>query len=304
MPANPTTPAEQLAQWTQTLGSDQSQNAGLAIDIGRLKSQIADLTITIADVGQKVGAWGQTGPAATQQQTDYAAYIKAQTAILEAELADKAAVVKVKTDALQALADAAAAVQAAQKGANDKQQSWAAAKANTAGKQAAYDSYANLGAANASVLNDLAALRTWADRDGAAHNVSRMYFLILVMADAIQKLNVPSAADYATQLNSLALDLSTAEQDEKLAKIAADSAAADSVKAQSDSDAARSTWRQKAHDSIPGGGAAAAAAGAPAAAPAPVAAPAPPAAPAPVAAPAPPVAPAPVAAPPAPAGHQ
>jgi ABC-type uncharacterized transport system permease subunit len=78
-----------------------------------------------------------------------------------------------------------------------------------------------------------------------------MYFLILVMADVLKKLNIPTAAEFATQLNSLALDLATAGQAEKLARIAADSAAADRVKARSASDAARSKWRQLAHDSIP-----------------------------------------------------
>jgi hypothetical protein len=62
------------------------------------------------------------------------------------------------------------------------------------------------------------ALRTQADKEGAANNVSRMYFVVLVMADVLKDLTIPSTANYTAELNSRTSDLAAAEQAEKLAK--------------------------------------------------------------------------------------
>ena len=77
------------------------------------------------------------------------------------------------------------------------------------------------------------------------------------MTDVLQKLNLPTQDDYTAELNNRGSVLGAANQDEKLAKIAADKAAADVAQAQKSLDDALISWRQKAVDFIPNGGAAA-----------------------------------------------
>jgi len=98
-------PSDQLAQWNDTLGKNQSQSADLAKDIDRLKNQIADLAKTVSDIDQKTQGWDKSVQGAAQQQKDLQTYVQTKTKMLEATLADKAAVVTVKTKAQQALAD-------------------------------------------------------------------------------------------------------------------------------------------------------------------------------------------------------
>ena len=275
-------PSDQLTQWNDTLGKNQSQSADLAKDIDRLKNQIADLTKTVSDIDQKAQGWDKSVQGAAQQQKDLQTYVQTKTKMLEATLADKAAVVTVKTKAQQALADLGTALTKATATAAANAQAWTDAKTATAAKQDAYNTWAGLAASNDATLKDLAALRTSADQKSAANNVSQAYFQVLVMTDVLGQLNLPATAGYTTELNQRASDLATASEAEKLAKIAADKAAADAVQAQKDLDDARAKWRQKALDSIPlGGGAANAAAPAPApAAPAAGSAPTPAVAPA------------------------
>ena len=272
-------PSDQLAQWNDTLGKNQSQSADLAKDIDRLKNQIADLTKTVSDIDQKAQGWDKSVQGAAQQQKDLQTYVQTKTKMLEATLADKAAVVTVKTKAQQALADLGTALTKATATAAANAQAWTDAKTATAAKQDAYNTWAGLAASNDATLKDLAALRTSADQKSAANNVSQAYFQVLVMTDVLGQLNLPATAGYTTELNQRASDLATASEAEKLAKIAADKAAADAVQAQKDLDDARAKWRQKALDSIPLGGGApnlaapapapAALAAAPAAGPAP-----------------------------------
>jgi hypothetical protein len=83
--------------------------------------------------------------------SDLAAYVKIKTTMLEATVANKD--VKAKATALKDLADKATAVLTEQTAATTKQQAWESAKASTTSKQAAYDSYAGLGAANDSLFH-------------------------------------------------------------------------------------------------------------------------------------------------------
>ncbi len=255
----PKSPADQLKEWTQALAADQSQNADLSKEIDRLKNQIADLTKTVSDIGQKQQSWEKATQAASQQQAEFAAYVKTKTTMLEATVANPKAIVDAKAAALQALTDLQTAVDNATATATAKQQAWTDAKAAAATAANAYNAYAGLAATNDAILKDLTALRTAADKEGAANNVARMYFLVLVMTDMMNKLDLPAPDVYATKLNGLASDLASAGQVEKLAKIAADKAAGDAATAQKALDDARSKWRQTVLDSIPNGGAAAAA---------------------------------------------
>jgi hypothetical protein len=307
----PKSPADQLKEWNQALAANQSQNADLAKDIDRLKNQIASLSKSVSDVDQKTQAWTKAVQASKDQQADLAAYVGTKLPILEAGLPNAKEVSGKKDAALKSLTDQQAALDAAAVAAAKKQQDWSTAKAAASDAANAYNSYANLTSANDAILKDLASLRASAEKDGAANNNARMYLQVLIMADQLKQLNLPTTADFATELNNRTSALAAADQAEKLAKIASDKAAADVSQGQKALDAARSSWRQNVLDSLPNGGA-----GAPPQAPAPPAqaagpapAPAPPVPPAAVApqppAPGPPAAAqAPVAAPQAPAPAQ
>ncbi len=257
MPAK--SPADQLKEWTEQLVTDQSQNADLAKEIDRLKNQIADLSKTLSDIDQKTQAWAKSVQADKQQQADLAAYVKTKTKMLEATVADPKKISDAKDEATKALGDLQVALDKANKAATEKQEDWAKAKTAAADAAKSYSTYASLAAINDAILKDLASVRASADKEGAANNVARMYFLVLVMTDLLQKLDLPAPDDYIAELNNRASALGAASQNEKLAKIAADKAAADAVQAQRTLDEARASWRQNVLDSIPNGGAAAAA---------------------------------------------
>jgi hypothetical protein len=251
-------PTEQLKEWTQTLATAQSQNADLSKEMERLKGQIDSLAKSVSDIDQKKQAWEKGAQAAGQQQADFATYVKTKTTMLEASVADPKTIVDAKKAALQAIADLQTALDKATATVAAKQQDWADAKAAAAVKANAYNSYAGLAASNDAILKDLASLRVSADKEGAANNVARMYFLVLVMADVLNKVVLPDPAAYTAELNSRASDLAGAGEVEKLAKIAADKASADLAQAQKNLDDAGSKWRQNVLDSIPNGGAGAA----------------------------------------------
>jgi hypothetical protein len=243
--------ADQLKEWTEKLGGAQSQNADLAKEIDRLKSQIADLSKTVSDSDQKKQVWANSFQSANQQQTDLASYVKTKTTMLAATVADPKAITDAKDTATQALSDLQDALNKANKAVAEKQEDWAKAKSAADNAADSYSTYASLAAANDAILKDLASVRASADKEGAANNVARMYFLVLVMTDLLKKLNLPTADDYATELNNRASALGATGQDEKLAKIAADKAAADSAQAHKTLEEARASWRQKVLDSIP-----------------------------------------------------
>jgi hypothetical protein len=266
MPAK--SPVDQLKEWTDKLVADQSQNTDLAKEIDRLKNQIADLSKTVSDIDLKKQAWTNSIQAANQQQADLAAYVKTKTTMLKATVADPKTISDAKDEAMKALGDLQDVLDKANKAPAEKQEDWAKAKDAAADAANSYSTYASLAAANDAILKDLTSVRASADKEGAANNVARMYFLVLVMTDLLNKINLPAPDDYTTELNNRASALSTTSQNEKLAKIAADKAAADATQAQKALDEARASWRQKVLDSIPNGGAAAAAPG-PAPAPAP-----------------------------------
>jgi hypothetical protein len=262
MPAN--SPADQLKEWTEKLAGAQSQNADLGTEIDRLKNQIADLNKTVSDIDQKKQVWANVIQAANQQQADLASYVKTKTTMLEATVTNPKTISDAKDTATKALSDLQDVLDKASKAAAEKQDDWTKAKAAGADATNSYSTYASLAAANDAVLKDLALVRASADQEGTANNVARMYFLVLVMTDLLKKLTLPATEDYTTELNNRASALAAACQVEKLAKIAADKAAADSAQAQKTLDEARASWRQKVLDAIPKGGAAAAAGPAPA----------------------------------------
>jgi hypothetical protein len=199
--------------------------------------------------------------------------------MLEATVADPKKISDVKDEALKALIGLQDLRDKANTAVTQKQADWANAKAAAIDAGNSYSTYAGLAAASDAILKDLASVRASADKEGGANNVARMYFLVLLMTDLLKQLNLPAQDDYTAELNSRASALGVASQDEKLAKIAADKAAADAALAQKTLDEARASWRQKMLDSIPDGGAVAGAAVAAPAPAAPAQAPAPPAAP-------------------------
>jgi len=255
MPVPAKSPSDQLKEWSQALAENQSKNASLSKDIDRLKNQIANLSKTVSDVDQKKQAWAKSLQAAKDQQADLGAYVATKLPVLEAGLANAKAVKDAKAAGLKALDDQQASVQTAAKIAAQKQQDWSTAKQAAVDASNSYTSYANLASANDTVLKDLSSLRASAEKDGAVNNEAGMYFHILVMADQLKQLNLPAPEDYVAKLNDLAGVLATADETEKVAKIASDNAASDAAQTQKALDEARSSWRQKVHDSIPKGGA-------------------------------------------------
>jgi hypothetical protein len=254
MPAK--SPADQLKEWTDKLAANQSQNADLTRDIDRLKNQIADLSKTISDVGQKKQAWATTAETATEQQAALQTYVNTNTKMLEATVADPQKIKDAIKQAKTGLDDLKKAVDDANTAATGKQGEWAKAKVAAVDAANSYSAYAGLAAANDALLKDVASLRDKTDKEGV-NNVARKYSLVLVMNDVLQALNLPPPDAYAAELSNRASALSAASQDEKLAKIAADKAAADAAEAQKTLDDARASWRQKLLESIPSGGAAA-----------------------------------------------
>src|SRR3984957_5136789 len=246
MPAN--SPADQLKEWTEKLAGAQSQNADLGTEIDRLKNQIADLNKTVSDIDQKKQVWANVIQAANQQQADLASYVKTKTTMLEATVTNPKTISDAKDTATKALSDLQDVLDKASKAAAEKQDDWTKAKAAGADATNSYSTYASLAAANDAVLKDLALVRASADQEGTANNVARMYFLVLVMTDLLKKLTLPATEDYTTELNNRASALAAACQVEKLAKIAADKAAADSAQAQKTLDAARASRRQMVLD--------------------------------------------------------
>ncbi len=243
MPAK--SPVDQLKEWTDKLVADQSQNTDLAKEIDRLKNQIADLSKTVSDIDLKKQAWTNSIQAANQQQADLAAYVKTKTTMLKATVADPKTISDAKDEAMKELGDLQDVLDKANKAPAEKQEDWVKAKDAAADAANSYSTYASLAAANDAILKDLTSVRASADKEGAANNVARMYFLVLVMTDLLNKINLPAPDDYTTELNNRASALSTTSQNEKLAKIAADKAAADATQAQKALDEARASWRQK-----------------------------------------------------------
>ena len=218
----------------------------------------------MSDIDQKKQVWANVIQAANQQQADLASYVKTKTTMLEATVTNPKTISDAKDSATKALTDLQDILDRASKAATEKQDVWTKAKAAAADATNSYSTYASLAAANDAVLKDLASVRASADQEGTANNVARMYFLVLVMTDLLKKLTLPATDEYTTELNNRASALAAAGQVEKLARIAADKAAADSAQAQKTLDEARASWRQKVLDAIPKGGAAAAAGPAPA----------------------------------------
>ena len=251
MPDNPgNSPADQLAQLKQDLEANQAKTADLSKEADRLKAQITDLGKSVVEIDGKSAAWDKASAEAGHQQQELTAYIKTKKQMLEATVGNKAAVVKAKDDAQQALADQAKQVQALSDQAAQKETALATAKADTVAKQAAYTSAGNLANANDASLKDLTALRASVEKEIGANNVSRPYFLTLLMEDVIQNIKLPTSADYTKALDQAAVDLAAAKVAERTASEALDAAVVSRQEAQKKLDDAKSKWRQQTLDSI------------------------------------------------------
>jgi len=248
MPDN--SPADELAKLRNDLAANQSKVADMSKDSDRLKLQIADLAKAVADIDAKAKVFEKTSQDITMQQKDFDTYIKTKKQMLEATVPNKDAIVKAKRDALQHLVDLEQQVQDLSMKVPQQEKVWIDAKADTAKKQAAYAVAANLGAANDAVLKDLSSLKSAADKEGSDNRVSRMYFLVLLMEDVLNKLSLPSSADYQKGLNHAANNAAAAAVADRAAKEELDKADADRQQAQKDFDDTKAKWRQQTLDAI------------------------------------------------------
>jgi hypothetical protein len=243
-------PADELAKLKNDLAANQSKIADMSKDSDRLKLQIADLAKAVADIDAKAKAFEKASQDVSLQQKDFDTYIKTKKQMLEATVPNKDAIVKAERDGLQHLADLEQRVQDLSANLLQQEKVWTDAKAETVKKQAKYAEAANLAAANDVLLKDLSSLKSAADKEGSDNRVSRMYFLVLLMEDVLNKLNLPSSADYQKGLNQAANDAAAAAVADRAAKEELDKADVDRQQAQKDFDDTKAKWRQQTLDAI------------------------------------------------------
>jgi chromosome segregation ATPase len=242
-----TSPAEELTQLKQDLADKQSE-------VDHLKAQVADLSKTADDIGQKTKAYPQSAADAVNDQVKaLTGYVKTEKAMLKAALPQDAVtdVETKKSKALDNLKGLKAKVDQAASDVVKANTAYAAALDKVTASQAAYQAIAGIPAANTDILKDLAALRTAADKLGAANSLARQYFDVLLMEDRLGALNVLSANAYTAKLNDAGSALAAASQDAAKAKDAQATAVQAQQSAQKDLDDARAKWRQETLDSIP-----------------------------------------------------
>jgi hypothetical protein len=243
-------PADELVKLRNDLAANQSKVADMSKDSDRLRLQIADLAKAVADIDAKAKAFDKASQDVSVQQKEFDTYVKTKKQMLEATVPNKDAIVKAKRDGLQHLSDLEQQVQDLSAKVLQQEKVWTDAKAETAKKQAAYAVAANLAAANDAVLKDLSSLKSAADKEGSDNRISRMYFLVLLMEDVLNKVSLPSSADYQKGLNQAANDAAAAAVADRVAKEELDKADADRQQAQKDFDDTKAKWRQQTLDAI------------------------------------------------------
>lgn len=246
------TPATELEQAKRNL-EDSQRNAE------SLKAKIADLTKAVTAIDQKNKELVKAIDGVDQKRQELKDFVDRETKMLKAALPpDKIKAIEgLKKAATDDLDQLKTKVTAASTKVGDATKAIAPLKAATAVKQAKFDEVAGIPALVANLLKDLTALRTAAEKEGAANNFSRMYFLVLVMGDQLSKLdaNIKTPDDYAKELNDAAEAVTVAGDAERDAKKALDVANAEEQQAQKNFQAKRDTWRQEVLDKIkPGSG--------------------------------------------------
>ena len=252
----PTVPADELIKLKQDLENKQNDNNTLVQEIDRLKAKIADLGKTVGDIDKKASAYDEKAAGAvTDKVTTLKDYVETEKKGLACALppGTVADVESKKTAALRKLKDLETTLQLAIKAAHDADTALETAKAATATSQAAYNTIASLPGVNTEIVNDLSGLRTAAEKQDAAHNLARQYFLVLVMEDRLKKIKALTPEEYKKQLNDAGINLAQTTVAQAIAKEAHDTAVAAQKRAEKDLADASAKWRQETLESIPAG---------------------------------------------------
>lgn len=218
-----------------------------AVEAARLKAKIADLKRTAAEIEAKKKEYKKAEADVDKKKKEFDDYVDTQVKMLKpvVDVQKIEAVHKKAKDDLKKLEDDAKA------NAVDK------FKFDTADKLAAYNRLLTL---HATILKDLAGLKTAAEKEYDANNLGRMYLLILFMNDRLNELTPTDPAAYGQALEAAALAYVQAADKEREAKDAADAAAAQDKASAKQLQDARANWRQAALESVEEGPGAAAAA--------------------------------------------
>jgi hypothetical protein len=219
-----------------------------AVEAARIKARIADIKKTNAELEAKKKEYKKAYEEIGKKKKEFDDYVETQVKMLAPVVDVKKieAVHKKAKEELQKLE------QDAQAAAVDQP------KAATAEKQAAYTRLLTL---HATLLKDLAGLKTAAEKEYDANNLSRMYLLILFMNDRLNELTPMDPKQYEDALNAAAQAFIAAGDTERKDKDTRDAAAANEKVLAKQLQDARSNWRQTALESVEEG------AGAPAPAP-------------------------------------
>ena len=246
-------PAAELTQLKQDLEGKQSDTSRLAKEIDQLKARIADLSKTVVDIDQKTSAYEKAASATGDQLQKLAAYVNTEKTMLKAALepGSMTDIESKKNAALQKLADLKSGLSGATKKVADVNTAYSSAKDATGAAQVAYKAIADLPAANTDVINDLAGLRSTADKQGATNSLGRQYFLVLVMEDRLKAIKTLTPEEYNRQLNDAGSALAEASNAQSTGKDELDAAVAAQKQTQKDLDDATAKWRQATLDSIP-----------------------------------------------------
>lgn len=245
-------PADELKVLKQTQEENQTKAAELAKGSEHLKAQIADLEKTVKEVDQKKKDFEKAVAGADQKKKELLAFVKREKQMLEATV-PHATIKAEKTKADDALKKLDEKVETAATQAREKAVKLGEARTATAATQADFNTVAGRAAANDEIFKDLVALRAAADKQSAANNLSKMYFLVLVMEERLGQLDLISPAEQEQQLNAAGAALAAAAEAERTAKEASDAATGAEKQARKDLETARSRSRQATLDAIAGG---------------------------------------------------
>lgn len=244
-----TSPAEELQKLEDELEANQK-------DAERLKAEIAGLKKTAGEVDQKTKDLEKAADDLNARKADLDHFVTREKKMLE-EIVDKDAIQKLKKAATDALDALKGKIETAATDVQKASDALAAAKKVTAEKQAAFNKVTAIPATNAEILKDALSLRDKANEAGKANSFSQMYFLVLVLADRLDKLDLTTPAEYTKKLNQAAADLTAASNAERAAKEALDDAVAAQKEAQKNFDDKRAKWREETLKLIPAGNGAA-----------------------------------------------
>lgn len=241
-PITPNSPAKEL--------SELKEQAELkSKEVEALKARIAELTKTVGDLEKKEKEFEKASASTEQQKKDLECFANTRKPRLEQTVA-KAAITTLKNDATEKLDALSQDVTEAQAEVAAATAAHETAKAATAEKQAKFAAVTAIPEANAQVLKDLVSLKTEADKEDAANNLGRMYFLLLLIEDRLDDLQIITPADYMKRLNDAGSALTAAAKSEREAKDALDQANAALKDDQKKLQDQRGKWRKEVLDAI------------------------------------------------------